>query len=104
MSALVPARLQGDGPCMDCGTEDNIRWFTDSTFWNEVLGGPGAMDDPGGILCIACFVIRVDAAGFAPIGWRLTPEWRWELWTEEPEPAPDPDPGPSARPPRHLAA
>lgn len=73
----LPAELRGDGPCHDCGTEDNIVWFAENVLWNHVMGGPGTMDDPGGIVCIPCFVIRVDKAGLAPTGWRLLPEWRW---------------------------
>lgn len=73
----LPAELRGDGPCHDCGAEDNIVWFAENVLWNHVMGGPGTMDDPGGIVCIPCFVIRVDKAGLAPTGWRLLPEWRW---------------------------
>ena len=78
MSAL-PDQLRGDGPCADCGTEDNVIWFTDSVFWNAVVRPDGGMD---GLLCIPCFVVRVDAAGYAPIGWRLTPLWHWETREE----------------------
>jgi hypothetical protein len=74
---LLPEHLRGDSPCRDCGTNDNICWFTDSPLWNEVMGGPGTMDDPGGIICIPCFIERVDKAGLEPTGWRLVPEWRW---------------------------
>ena len=74
-SAELDARLRGDGPCQDCGTPDNIVWFTDNTVWNRVMGGPGTTDDPGGIVCVTCFVKRADAAGLDPTGWQLTPEW-----------------------------
>lgn len=80
--ATMPEHLRGDGPCKDCGNEDNIRWFTESVFWNQVIGGPGAMGDPGGILCVPCFVKRADAAGYAPRAWRLLPEWHWETVQE----------------------
>lgn len=66
----LPEHLRGDGPCHDCGTADNIIWFTDSALWNRVMGGPDAADDPGGILCIPCFVVRADAAGCAS-AWEL---------------------------------
>lgn len=78
----LPAELQGDGPCKDCGTAHNIRWFTESVFWNQVIGGPGTMGDPGGILCIPCFVKRTDAAGYWPRAWLLLPEWHWETRQE----------------------
>lgn len=70
----LPESLRGDGPCWDCGTPDNIRWWTDSALWNRVMGGPDARDDPGGIVCVSCFVARVAAAGLAVPAWRLMPE------------------------------
>lgn len=76
----LPEHLRGDGPCMDCGTEDTIIWFTDNVYWNNVMSWPGEYQhgDPGGLLCIPCFVIRADRAGLDPAGYRLLPEWRWE--------------------------
>lgn len=82
LAVALPPQLVGDGPCRDCGTEDNIRWFTESVFWNQVIGGPGTMGDPGGILCIPCFVKRTDAAGYWPRAWLLLPEWHWETRQE----------------------
>lgn len=76
----LPAHLRGDGPCGDCGTRDNIIWFTDNVLWNEVMRPPGYESDP--LLCIPCFVLRVDAAGLAPTGWRLVPDWHWETHAE----------------------
>lgn len=73
----LTTEIRGDGPCHDCGTPDNIVWTTDNPFWNAVMGGPEARDDPGGIVCVPCFVNRVHAAGYSPVGWRLVPEWRW---------------------------
>lgn len=78
----LPAELRGDGPCDDCGTRDNIVWYADSVFWNRVMGGSEATGDPGGIVCIPCFVRRVHAAGLYPTGWRLLPEFHWETATE----------------------
>jgi hypothetical protein len=75
----LPEHLRGDGPCSDCGTVDNPGWFTDSVFWNEVVR-QGDYIEP--ILCINCFVKRVDAAGFA-CNWRLLPEWHWETKAEK---------------------
>lgn len=67
--------LRGDGPCSDCGTADNIVWFTESVFWNAVCrADPEAMEP---ILCIRCFVRRTEEQGFRPTGWRLLPEWPW---------------------------
>ncbi len=82
-ASRLPERLRGDGPCQDCGTVDNVVWFTDNVFWNQVMGGPVTIGDPGGIVCIPCFVVRVDAAGFHVTGWRLLPEWHWETHDEQ---------------------
>lgn len=79
MSAL-PEALRGDGPCDDCGTLDNIVWFTESVFWNAIQRPPGYVRD--GILCIPCFVKRAHAAGYAPTGWQLVPQWHWETHGE----------------------
>jgi hypothetical protein len=79
----LPGPLRGDGPCQDCGTADNIVWFTDNPLWNEVVARttPGAQwpthDDPGAIVCIPCFVLRVHLAGINPVAWRLVPDWPW---------------------------
>lgn len=73
--------LRGDGPCSDCGTKDNIIWSADNALWNAVIRPHGEIEaDP--FLCIPCFVVRVDAAGLAPTGWRLTPDWHWETHAE----------------------
>lgn len=82
LASRIVEGLRGDGPCKACHTEDNIRWFTDSTFWNTVIGGPRATDDPGGILCIPCFVKHTDYANLHPNVWRLTPEFHWETKDE----------------------
>lgn len=74
MKKLI-ARLRGDGPCDDCGTLDNICWFTESPFWNAVIRIE-SYEEP--ILCIPCFVIRADKRGYRPHAWRLLPEWRWD--------------------------
>lgn len=76
----LPEHLRGDGPCMDCGTQDTIVWHTQNVFWNQVLSFPGevAHGDPGGLLCIPCFVVRADRAGLDPAGYELSPSWRWE--------------------------
>jgi hypothetical protein len=80
MTDLLPEHLRGDGPCGDCGTLDNIIWFTESVLWNAVMRPDGETGDP--LLCIPCFVKRVDAAGLAPTGWRLIPDWHWETTNE----------------------
>lgn len=74
----LPDHLKGDGPCSDCGTSDNPVWFTESVFWNEVVR-QGDYVEP--TLCIDCFVVRVDRAGFY-CAWRLLPEWHWETKAE----------------------
>lgn len=71
--------LRGDGPCADCGTLDNVVWFTDNVFWNAVTGENVVHEESrGAILCVPCFVTRADHAGFRPTGWRLLPEWPWQ--------------------------
>lgn len=80
----VPEHLRGDGPCRDCDTTKNIIWFTDNVLWNEVMAFPEVgSNDPGGIVCIPCFVRRVDRAGLCPTGWRLLPDWHWETREEQ---------------------
>jgi hypothetical protein len=69
--------LRGDGPCRDCGTLDNIVWFTDSVFWNAVVRVEPRLTDGAEILCIPCFVTMADERGFI-CRWRLTPEWKWQ--------------------------
>jgi hypothetical protein len=78
--ASLPEVLRGDGPCDDCGTAENIIWFTESVFWNAIMRPPGYERD--GILCIPCFVKRADDAGYAPNGWMLLPQWHWEAHAE----------------------
>jgi hypothetical protein len=77
-AAALPDGLRGDGPCADCGTLDNIVWFTESVFWNDVVLRDGA----DAILCIPCFVKRVDATGYYPTAWRLVPDFHWETKAE----------------------
>lgn len=69
----LPENIKGDGPCADCGTENNLCWFTDNVFWNSVVR-VGDYKEP--ILCMNCFAIRVDKAGYE-CHWRLLPEWKW---------------------------
>lgn len=47
----------GDRICSDCGA-DNPPWFADNELWNSVMGGPDCKDDPGGVVCPTCFVVR----------------------------------------------
>ena len=66
--------LNGDNPCDDCGTTDNIIWFTAHTLWNTVVREDPERDfDP--ILCVLCFVKAVERRGFQPTGWLLLPDW-----------------------------
>ena len=75
---VVPEHLIGDGPCQRCG-EENIRWWTQSEFWNNVIaewrGQLLSRDDPGGIYCIHCFVTIVDKVGYEVPSWELRPVW-----------------------------
>lgn len=78
LPSKLPKRLQGDGPCSNCGTRENIVWFTDNVFWNEVIRRRSSVwrnYEP--ILCINCFVNEVDQVGLEPTGWRLVPEFPW---------------------------
>ncbi len=56
----VPA--DGDSRCQECG-HPNYPWYADDEVWNLVMGGPGATDDPGGVLCITCFAHRMYRQG-----------------------------------------
>ena len=38
--------------------------------------GEVQMDDPGGLLCKDCFILRAEQR-FRVVGWKLTPEWPW---------------------------
>ncbi len=80
----LPENLRGDGPCGDCGTPDNIVWHAENVLWNAVMSfpNPPSHGDPGGIICIPCFVKRVQVAGLKPVGWTLTADWPWR-WTPE---------------------
>jgi hypothetical protein len=77
----LPKHLQGDGPCSNCGTVDNIVWFTESVFWNAVVRIEPRLTDNAEILCIPCFVIMADQRGYR-CNWRLLPEWHWETKDE----------------------
>lgn len=62
-----------DGPCDQCKTK-YPAWWTDHEIWNSVMGGPGATDDPGGLLCPTCFLQR---AGVARSAWKIAPTDSW---------------------------
>lgn len=70
--SLLSEASRGDVPCYDCGTLDNIVWFTDNVVWNEVCRPEGFTHDP--ILCVTCFVVRAEKV-IAPTGWRIIPEY-----------------------------
>lgn len=63
----------GDSVCRDCGTT-NIVWFADNALWNLVVGGPGATDDPGGVVCVPCFDRRAQQAMGRRLTWKLVAE------------------------------
>ncbi len=73
----------GDGPCFRCGGNNPVIWFaTPNQRWNEVVGGPDAADDPGGLLCPNCFFSLAHAAGHDRC-WAFIPEDERELaWGE----------------------
>ena len=60
--------------CMDCGHPASngigvTYWNAPNDLWNLVMGGANAIDDPGGILCCACFWRRCRDKGIH-IYWR----------------------------------
>ena len=72
---------RGNGPCADCGTENNPVWYTDNVFWNAVMGehlvhNQKMGDDGGKILCINCFTLRAEKE--YEVAWRLIPSWKWQ--------------------------
>lgn len=77
----LPEHLRGDGPCSNCGTLNNIIWFTDDVFWNAVVRMEPRLTDDAEILCVHCFVIMADQRDYY-CTWRLTPQFRWETKTE----------------------
>ena len=63
-----------DGPCDSC-LKTYPAWFTDNTLWNQVMGGRACIDDPGGLLCPRCFMLRAERT-FSKIVWRVIPTWK----------------------------
>ena len=60
--------------CDDYGGK-NPRWWADHALWNLVMGGPTAKDDPGGIVCPRCFMIRAEFSPHVDIQrWKLSAE------------------------------
>lgn len=54
--------------CQDCGLPAShgigvTFWNAQNELWNLVMGGPDAPDDPGGVLCCACFWRRCREQG-----------------------------------------
>lgn len=47
------------GPCQECG-RPYPPWVARNEVWNLVMGGPEATDDPGGLMCPGCFLIKAD--------------------------------------------
>jgi len=69
-----PAPEVSDSPtCQDCNGHNPV-WFAPNELWNRVMGGENATDDPGGIVCVQCFIRRAEAAGIIPTAWVLSPE------------------------------
>lgn len=59
--------------CQDCGCHVPV-WLAPSPLWNLVMGGPDATDDPGGYICVHCFIRRAEEAGQRPSAWVVLPE------------------------------
>ena len=49
--------ISSPGDKADCGHPNPI-WFADNELWNAVMGGKAAKDDPGGVLCPTCFMLK----------------------------------------------
>ena len=69
-------RVMPELQCDDCQQPYAI-WFAPNDIWNSTMGGPDATDDPGGMLCPRCFMLRAETS---------TP------WEVRPKVAPDPSP------------
>lgn len=75
--------LHGDAPCAECGTTENIIWFTDDVLWNNVTrrkdnGHDGYQMNRWGkepILCLPCFIGVVEGRGIRPVSWRVIPQY-----------------------------
>ena len=63
---------KGDWSCQECKGL-NPLWWAPSDVWNLVMGGPGAKDDPGGVLCPTCFMHKAFKAGVRVV-WSVRPE------------------------------
>lgn len=62
-----------DGPCDDC-KRHYPAWRAEHDTWNAVMGGPGATDDPGGLLCPTCFLTRADGVSDVAV-WLVAADW-----------------------------
>ncbi len=65
-------RISGNIACINCLTREDIIWYTDNVFWNEVMG----KNERNKILCVYCFTKRAEKK-FKIMGWRLLPDWKW---------------------------
>lgn len=74
--------LEGDRPCADCGTSDNLVWFTDDVLWNTVIRSDLSRWGVDPVLCVTCFVRLAEEAGLRPTGWRVLPQWPW-AWDDD---------------------
>lgn len=63
----------GDSRCQDCGAV-NVVWFAENALWNQVMGGPEAIGDPGGVVCVLRFDRRAEQALGRRQIWKLVPE------------------------------
>ncbi|ALJ12580.1 hypothetical protein [Sphingopyxis macrogoltabida] len=72
-ASAVDETDKGSLTCDECARINPV-WFAPNDIWNRAVGGAGAKDDPGGILCPNCFIARAEAAGIVPPAWRLAPE------------------------------
>lgn len=61
-----------DGGCEECAGE-NVVWFTDDVFWNDIVRQVTGRDM---VLCVHCFVKRAEKR-YRVTGWRLIPEFEW---------------------------
>lgn len=64
---MLHPEIRGDGPCMKCGTVNNIVWYAPNQYWNATMPNDG-------VLCVTCYADHVHAQGQHPIAWALIPE------------------------------
>jgi hypothetical protein len=73
LQSSPPVQTAEGQPCDDCG-RPSLVWFAPNDLWNRVQGGPDATDDPGGMLCPYCFIMKAEKSGVKPTAWIVCTE------------------------------